>query len=92
MSLNAEQLDVAADLLRTAPTLRDAAVQWHQRYPEVRTMRVSAMDMRDETAALRLGARSVYFLMSDGHCMSITQRAEEADALILTEDEPHGNR
>jgi len=92
MSLNAEQLDVAADLLRTAPTLLDAAVQWRERYPGVRAMRVSAMDMRDETAALRLGARSVYFVMSDGHCMSITQRPEEADALILTEDEAHGNR
>jgi hypothetical protein len=92
MSLNAEQLDVAVDLLRTAPTLRDAAVQWRERYPEVRAMRVSAIDMRDETAALQLGARSVYFVMSDGHCMSITQRPEEADALILTEDEAHGNR
>jgi hypothetical protein len=92
MSLHAEQLDVAADLLRTAPTLRDAAVQWHERYPGVRAMRVSALDMRDETAALRLGTRSIYFVMSDGHCMSITQRPDEADALILTEDEAHGNR
>jgi hypothetical protein len=86
MSLTAEQLGVAVDLIRTAPTLSDAAAQWRERYPEVRTMRVSATDMRDETAALQLGARSVYFAMTDGHCWSITQEREEADALILTED------
>ena len=92
MTLNAEQLRVAADLIGTAPTLREAAARWHERYPDVRTMRVSATEMRDETAALRLGTRSVYFVMSAGHCLSITQRPEEADALILTEDEAHGNR
>ncbi|MBB5446909.1 MULTISPECIES: hypothetical protein [unclassified Paraburkholderia] len=92
MSLNAEQLDFAADLLRTAPTLRDAAAQWHERYPEVRTMHVSATVMRDETAALRFGVRSIYFAISAGYYRSITQRPEEADALILTEDKAHGNR
>ncbi|CAD6561053.1 hypothetical protein LMG28727_07325 [Paraburkholderia kirstenboschensis] len=92
MSLNAEQLNFAADLLRTAPTLRDAATRWHERYPEVPTMHVSASVMRDDIATLRFGVRSIYFAMSAGHCRSITQRPEEANALILTEDEAHGNR
>jgi len=86
MSLSAEQLNLAASLVGAAPTLRDAAAQWRQRHPEVRTVLVDAMDMRDETAALQLGARNVYLATSNGHCWSITQRPEEADALILTQD------
>jgi len=86
MSLTAEQLDAAAALIGAAPTLREGAAQWRTRHPEVRTMLVDAMDMRDETAALRLGTRSVYLATSNGHCWSITQKPEEADALILTQD------
>jgi hypothetical protein len=92
MSVTPEQLRNAGTLIGAAPTLRDAATQCRERHPEVRTLLVDAMDMRGETAALKLGARSVYLAASNGHCWSITQRPEEADALILTEDEPDGNR
>ena len=43
-------------------------------------------DMRDETPALRLGARNVYLAASNGHCWHVTQQPEDATALILTED------
>lgn len=92
MSVTPEQLYNAGALIGAAPTLRDAAAQCRERHPEVRTLLVDAMDMRDETAALKLGVRRVYLAASNGHCWSITQRPEEADALILTEDEAHGNR
>jgi hypothetical protein len=86
MSLTTEQLGQAATLVGAAPTLRDAAAQWRALHPQVRTVLVDAMDMRGETAALQLGARNVYLATSNGHCWSITQQPEEADALILTQD------
>ena len=85
MSLTAEQLDVAARLFGAAPTLREGAAQWKNRHPEIRAVLVDAMDMRDEVAALNLGNRHVYLATSNGHCWSITQKPEEADALILTQ-------
>ncbi|WP_059410652.1 hypothetical protein [Cupriavidus basilensis] len=86
MGLSTEQLRAAAELVGAAPTLRDAAALWRARHPGVRALLVDALDMRDETAALRLGARSVYLAASNGHCWSVTQRPDEADALILTQD------
>jgi hypothetical protein len=44
------------------------------------------MDMRDEKPALMLGARKVYLATSNGHCWSVTEAPEEADALILTQE------
>jgi hypothetical protein len=32
-----------------------------------------------------LGARKVYLASTNGHCWSVTDKAAEADALILTE-------
>ncbi len=52
----------------------------------MRVVLVDAMDMRGETPALRLGARNVYLATSSGHCWHVTQRPEEATALILTQD------
>ena len=86
MGLSAEQLSEAASLVGSAATLREAAAQWRERHPAVRTVLVDAMDMRGETAALQLGARNVYLATSNGHCWSITQQPGEADALILTQD------
>ena len=86
MSLTSEQLSAAADLIGAAPTLREGAALWRERHPGVRTVFVDALDMRGETAALTLGARNVYLATTNGHCWSLTQRPEEADALILTQD------
>jgi len=47
---------------------------------------VDALDMRDETPALTLGARKVYMAASNGHCWSVTQEAAQASVLILTQD------
>jgi hypothetical protein len=85
MSLTREQVTTVADLIRTAPTLHDAAAWWRERYPAVRAMRIDAADMRDEKPALTAGARSVYFATSGGMCVSVTQRADEADMLIFSE-------
>jgi hypothetical protein len=51
----------------------------------MRVVLVDAMDMRDETPALRLGARSVFLASTNGHCWSVTYKADDATALILTE-------
>lgn len=85
MGLTGQQLQDATELIGYAPTIRDAAALWRSRHPEVRALVVDEMDMRDETPALRLGHRNVYLATSDGHCWRVTQRAEEASALILTQ-------
>lgn len=93
MALAAEQVEVIAELLRTAPTLPEAAAGWRRCYPDVRAMRISADDMRDETPALAFGARRVYFATSGGMCVSVTAHASEADIVIFTEDgAAHGDR
>jgi len=85
MSLTDEQLSAIAEVIRTAPTLPEAVACWRERYPGVRTMRLSADEMRDEAPALQSGGRRVYFALSDGMCVSITRHAGEAEMLIFTE-------
>jgi len=85
MGLSGEQLQTASEVVGCAPTIRDAVSLWRARYPEVRAMVVDEMDMRDETPALRLGHRNVYLAATDGHCWHVTQSADEASALILTQ-------
>jgi hypothetical protein len=51
----------------------------------MRVVLVDAMDMRDETPALLLGARKVYLASSNGPCWSVTDQSADATALILTE-------
>ncbi|GLU32186.1 hypothetical protein WKR88_08315 [Trinickia caryophylli] len=86
MALTAEQVQAVAEVIGSASTLHDAAHRWRERYPDVRTMQLSAADMCGETPALRVGARAVYFVRTAGMCLSITPHADEANALILTED------
>jgi hypothetical protein len=52
----------------------------------MRVVVVDAMDMRDETPALLLGARKVYLASTNGHCWSVTEKADDATALILTQE------
>ena len=85
MGLSGEQLQAATEVVGYAPTIRDAVALWRSRYPQVRAMVVDAMDMRDETPALRLGHRNVYLAATAGHCWHVTQSADEASALILTQ-------
>lgn len=85
MGLSGEQLKAATEVVGYAPTLRDAVALWRSRYPQVRALVVDEMDMRDEAPALRLGHRNVYLAATDGHCWHVTQSADEASALILTQ-------
>jgi hypothetical protein len=85
MAITPDYLRDASDVICVAPTLREAATIWRARDPSMRVVVVDALDMRDETPALRLGSRSVYLATSNGHCWSVTQQHAEATALILTE-------
>lgn len=76
----------ASEVIGAAASLRDAAALWRARDPAMRVVLVDAMDMRDETPALVLGARRVYLASSNGHCWSVTDNAADATALILTQD------
>ena len=86
MALTPDYLRSAGEVIGTAPTLCDAASILRARDPALRVVLVDAMDMRDETPALLLGARRVYLATSNGHCWNVTQEPEEATALILTQD------
>ena len=86
MSVTTEYLRSASEVIGAATSLRDAAALWRARDPAMRVVLVDAMDMRDETPALRLGARKVYLASTNGHCWVVTDRAADATALILTQD------
>ncbi len=88
MALTSHHLRTAGEMVGEAATLREAAERWRALHPEVRTVLVDAFDMRDETPALRLGARNVYMAATNGHCWHVTQQPEDATALILTQDAP----
>jgi hypothetical protein len=85
MSVTTEYLRDASLVIGAAASLRDAAALWRARDPAMRVVLVDAMDMRDETPALSLGARKVYLASTNGHCWSVTDKADDATALILTE-------
>jgi hypothetical protein len=86
MSITTEYLRDASVVIGAATSLRDAAALWRARDPAMRVVLVDAMDMRDETPALRLGARSVFLASTNGHCWSVTDKADDATALILTQE------
>ncbi len=86
MALTSDHLQTACTLFGAATSLRDGAALWRARYPDIRTIIVDAMDMRDESPALELGHRRVYLAASDGHCWQLTQRPELAAVLVLTEE------
>ncbi|HVR54493.1 MAG TPA: hypothetical protein VMS38_32525 [Pseudorhodoferax sp.] len=86
MAFTESQLSMAGDLLRSACTLHEAVTLWRERHPKVRAMLLDAADLRSETPVLRQGRRSVYLVATQGHCWHVTQRPEEADALILSQD------
>jgi hypothetical protein len=86
MAVTTEYLRDASVVIGAAASLRDAATLWRARDPAMRVVLVDAMDMRDETPALLLGARKVYLASTNGHCWSVTDKADDATALILTQD------
>jgi hypothetical protein len=86
MGISTEYLRDASVVIGAAASLRDAAALWRARDPAMRVVLVDALDMRDETPALRLGARSVYLASTNGHCWSVTDKPDDATALILTQE------
>ena len=86
MAITPDYLRDAGEVVSTAASVREAAATWRARDPAMRVVVVDAMDMRDETAALTLGKRRIFLATTNGHCWSTTDLAEEASALILTED------
>lgn len=87
MSLSPEQLDDARQLVREAGSLREVVAAWRSRHPDIRALLLDPADLREETPVLAIGARRVYLAASNGHCWTITQRPDEAQAVILTQDE-----
>ena len=53
MAVSADYLRDASEVIGAAASLRDAAALWRARDPAMRVVLVDAMDMRDETPALR---------------------------------------
>lgn len=86
MVITPDYLRDAGEVVTAAASVREAAAIWRTRDPAMRVVVVDAMDMRDETPALVLGARRVFLAASNGHCWTTTQQAAEATALILTQD------
>lgn len=81
-----EELTAAGRILGSAATLREAAEQLRVRYAPMRTTVLDAADLREEPPALRAGRRALFFASNDGHCWRLTQQAEVAQLLILTEE------
>ncbi|MEM5345595.1 hypothetical protein [Paraburkholderia azotifigens] len=87
MALTVEQIRVITELILTEPTLQEAAAKWRKRYPEVRVIRISAVELRNEKPFLEFRGRRVYLATSTGVCITVTTEATEADMLILAEEE-----
>lgn len=81
-----EELTVAGRILGSAASLREAALEFGQRYAPMRAIVVDALDMRQEQPVLRAGHRALFFAASDGHCWSLTQQPTRAQLFILTEE------
>jgi hypothetical protein len=86
VAITADTLREAAEIFGAAPSLRAAAAFWRARDPGTRVVVVDASDMRDEIPAVRLCSRNIYLAASNGHCWSVTERSDDATALILTQD------
>ena len=86
MVISTEYLRDAGEVIGAAASLREAAALWRAHDPAMRVVLVDAMDVRDETPVLLLGARKVYLASTNGHCWSVTDKAGDATALILTQE------
>ncbi|MEM5440244.1 hypothetical protein [Paraburkholderia diazotrophica] len=86
MALTVAQIHTITELVLYEPTLSEAAASWRKRYPDVRVIRISAVELLNEEPAVEFRGRRVYFATSTGVCVSVTAEASEADMLILAED------
>ncbi|MGF6293171.1 hypothetical protein OKW50_008406 [Paraburkholderia youngii] len=86
MALTADQISTIAELILSEPTLPEAAATWRKSYPDVRVIRISAVELVNEKPLLQFRGRRVYLATSTGVCVSVTTDASEANMLILAED------
>lgn len=87
MAIDAEQLKAVATIAYQAETLRDAIAAMREAVPGIRASTVDAFDMRAETPLLRIGARDLFLMHSDGHCWSVTADPAEAAGIVLTQND-----
>ncbi|MEX3953431.1 hypothetical protein AB4Y45_44360 [Paraburkholderia sp. EG287A] len=81
-----EQIHAITELVCTEPTLQEAAVIWRKRYPDVRIIRITAVELSDEEPFLKFRGRRVYLATWTGFCINVTTEAAQADILILAEE------
>ncbi|MEM5317647.1 hypothetical protein [Paraburkholderia sp. JHI869] len=86
MGLTVEQIHAITELVCTEPTLQEAAVIWRKRYPDVRIIRITAVELSDEKPFLKFRGRRVYLATWTGFCINVTTEAAQADMLILAEE------
>lgn len=85
MAINENDVSVAGELLGAAASTRDALLALRARFPGMRALMLDASDMRGESPAVQAGARSLFLVANDGHCWTVTRRAADAAAFVLTE-------
>lgn len=85
--MHPDQFQAASALVASAASVREAANRWRAQHPGLHAMVVDAFDMRGETPALQIGARSLYLVASAGHCWTVTQDAQAATALVFTQED-----
>ncbi|SIT43630.1 conserved hypothetical protein [Paraburkholderia ribeironis] len=86
MALTADQINAITELILNEPTLPEAAASWRKRYPDVRVIRISAVELRNEKPVIEFRGRRVYLATSTGVCVSVTTEASEANMLIIAEE------
>ena len=85
MALTQHQITRAATLVAGPASLRETAALLRAEFAGLPTTVVDAMDMRDESPALRIGERAIYLAESDGHCWTVTTDPARADAIVLAQ-------
>ncbi len=86
MGLNADQLLQIAVLVEGAASVREAAAAVRATLPGVRASVVDGLDVRDERAALSIGARRIFLVETEGHCWQVTAEPQRAGAVMLVQD------
>jgi hypothetical protein len=85
MSISTDQLQLAAQILTSAATVRAAATEIRTQLAPLRTLVLDAFDLRAEQPVMRLPQdRAIYLMATDGHCWSVTAEPQAANALVLT--------
>lgn len=85
MGLSGEQLQHIGALVGAAASVREAASAVRAAIPGLRATVVDALDVRGETAALRVADRRVFLVESGGHCWHVTGDPQRAGGVMLVQ-------